>query len=254
MILYWDQTNFPDGPADLFYARVRCLWETYGPGLIAEFWVQRTPQREVTAWLCRSENCLSVAATAAADWEELADFAAFSGASMVFAPPQLAPLGASEAEGGNILAWSGENVVGVARPAATVSVLTNPPGERLYALLAQCQSSSLQVPGRDGFLSDYARRTRLGTGRAKLLRLGGVDAAAVMTTAEAPDLAVVGGVAVVPRARGRGMATAALGMLVEELCRESRSILLAASTDELACFYESRGLVRCGEWRLWRLR
>ena len=253
MILYWNQTEFPDGPADLFYARVRCLWETYGPGRIAEFWVQRT-QREVTAWLCRSEDCLSVAATDAADWEELAEFAAFSGASMVFAPPQLALLGASKASGGSVLAWPGGKGVGAACSNPAVSVLTNPPGERLYALLAQCQSSSLQIPGRDGFLSDYARRTRLGTGRAKLLCFGGEDAAAIMTTAEAPGLAVVGGVAVVPKARGRGMATAALGMLIEELCRESRSVLLAASTDELVRFYESRGLVRCGEWRLWRLR
>lgn len=252
MILYWNQTEFPDGPADLFYARVRCLWETYGPGCIAEFWVQRT-QQEVAAWLCRSEGCLSVAATDAADWEELAEFAAFSGASMVFAPSRLAPFRASKAGGGSILAWPDGKVVDAACSNLAVSVLTNPPGERLYALLAQCQSSSLQIPGRDGFLSDYARRVRLGTGRAKMLRFGGEDAAAIMTTAEAPGLAVVGGVSVVPRARGRGMATAALGMLVEELCRESRSILLAAGTDELVHFYKSRGLVRCGDWRLWRL-
>lgn len=253
MILYWDRTEFPDGPADLFYARVRCLWETYGPGRIAEFWVQRT-QREVTAWLCRSEDCLSVAATDAADWEELAEFAAFSGASVVFAPSRLALCGALEAGGGSVLAWPGGNVVGTAHPDTAISVMTNPPGERLYALLAQCQSSSLQMPGRDGFLSDYARRTRLGTGRAKLMRFGDEDAAAIMTTAEAPGLAVVGGVAVVPKARGRGLATTALGMLVEELCRDGRNVLLAAGTDELVRFYESRGLVRCGQWRLWRLR
>lgn len=252
MILYWDRSFFPDGPADLFFARVRCLWETYGPSRLAEFWVQKIDD-EMTAWLCRSEGCLTLSATASADWEELAEFVLFSGATVVYGSPQLVLPEEYTAKTGEILRWSDKGERSFSPHGLSFDVVTDPPGGRLYSLLAQCQSNSLVLPSRDGFLSDYTRRVRLGTGRAKLLCVDGEDVSAIMTTAEAPGLAVIGGVSVLPKHRGRGFAATALALMTDDLSRQGRRIFLAAGRPNLADYYQRCGFVCFGEWNQWQL-
>ena len=250
MIVYCDGSSFPDGPADLFYARVCCLWETYRSTGLAEFWIQRTKGR-TAAWLCRLEQTLSVAVAESADKDELLDFISFLGAPSLFCPPGLKPRGYEMALEGEVLRCL-KSFGGVPLCDMPVEVEGNPSGGRLYALLSQCQSNTLILPDRDGFLSDYARCIRLGTGRAKLLRFNGQDAAVAITTAETPGLSVLGGLAVLPQQREKGLATAVLARLTRELLGEGKQVFLATSGSDLVQFYTARDFSPCGGWRLYR--
>ncbi len=242
MISYWNEPFFPEGPPDWFYTRIRCYFDTYGAGKIAEFWIQ-TQEGETTAWIGRWEDSVTVSARPHADFEELAEFVSFLGGKNVIGPPELClPDGFLRQQGESL------RYVGGASVASSEEILENPSGDRLYRLLSACQSDSLLLPSRDGFLSDYARRVRLGTGRAKLLCRDGVDVALAMTTAEAPDSALLGGVACLPSYRGQGLATVVLTHLAEELARENKQVFLAAGTAELAEFYKRRGFVGDGVW------
>ena len=247
MIRFVDQDPFPDGPDDLFYARIRCLWETYGrlPGL-ADFWVQESDDG-VTAWLCRMDGGVTLSLLPQADQEELDEFVWFLAPASLFCAPEYHIAGWNGTKRGTVLQYSGSDTC---LDTAKLDLVTNPPGERVYSLLSQCRNDAVELPARDGFLSDYARRIRLGTGRAKLLRCQGEDAAVAMTTAESPRLSVVGGVATLPAFRGRGAASLLLDRLTRELLGEHRRVLLAAGGKDRATFYQKRGFDPCGGWTL----
>ena len=250
MITHWDGSAFPDGPADLFYARIRCLWECYRDTRLADFWVQRA-QGKTIAWLCRMEDTVTVCGLPWAEWEELEEFVSFLSPREVFCPPKMEPCASMLAAQGVVLHRA--KSYGPFTACQDVEVVKNPPAGRVYDLLYQCQSDTLILPDRDGFLADNARRARLGMGRSWLLRADGLDFASAMTTAEAPGLAVLGGVAVLPQYREKGLATALVTALTQELLQEGREVFLATSGDRLTRFYQARGFALCGRWRLCHL-
>ena len=250
MITHWDEPVFPDGPADLFYARIRCLWECYRDTCLADFWIQRM-QGKTTAWLCRMEGTVTVCGVPPADWAELAGFVSFLGPREVFGPPEMELCASTLAAQGVLLRCARLYPSPAACP--DMEMVKNPSAGRVYDLLSQCRSDTLTLPDRDGFLSDYARRIRRGVGRSRLVRVDGADVASAMTTAQAPGLAVLGGIAVLPQQRERGLATALIASMTQELLQEGRQVLLATSGDRLTRFYKARGFAICGGWRRYRL-
>ena len=170
MITHWDEPVFPDGPADLFYARIRCLWECYRDTCLADFWIQRM-QGKTTAWLCRMEETVTVCGVPPADWAELAGFVSFLGPREVFGPPEMELCASTLAAQGVLLRCARLYPSPAACP--DMEMVKNPSAGRVYDLLSQCRSDTLTLPDRDGFLSDYARRIRRGVGRSRLVRVDG---------------------------------------------------------------------------------
>ena len=244
MIRYLDQGIFPDGPADALYVRARCLWELHAPLGLADGWVQADRDSRATGWLCRLQDRLTVACLPCANQDELASFVSFLGVEEVLAPTWVdLP--------GRIVSYGGMFKPPVETAAQIDRRLweeTTPAGE-IHAFLSLCESDSLHLPGRDGFVADVALRRRLRRCHTLAMRQNGELTAVALTTAEAAGSALIGGLAVRPDQRGQGLGRRLLNALT--LCLQSdgsRVFLLAA--DSLRPYYAALGWIPDGEWQI----
>ncbi|MDD3693153.1 MAG: GNAT family N-acetyltransferase [Oscillospiraceae bacterium] len=116
----------------------------------------------------------------------------------------------------------------------------------VYPLLKACFDTGL--PEFDTWYVDVSHRLRRGLCRMVGFCIDSVPVACAMTTAECENAAVIGGVATLPRARGRGFASANVLTQTHQLLGEKKKVFLSPKNDAAYKLYFKIGFVRCGEW------
>ena len=97
-------------------------------------------------------------------------------------------------------------------------------------------------------------RRVLAQGRFFVVEDGGQIVAAALTSSEAPDMAMIGGVFTPPHLRNRGYATACMVGLCRELLNEGIEPCLFYDNPRAGSIYRRLGFHDIGMWRLLRLR
>jgi hypothetical protein len=97
-------------------------------------------------------------------------------------------------------------------------------------------------------------RRVLAQGRFFVAEEGGQIVAAALTSSEAPDMAMIGGVFTPPHLRNRGYATACVEALCRELLNEGIEPCLFYDNPRAGSIYRRLGFRDVGMWRLLRLR
>ncbi len=116
----------------------------------------------------------------------------------------------------------------------------------VYSLLKACFDTGL--PEFDAWYVDVSHRLRRGLCRMIGFCIDSVPSACAMTTAECENAAVIGGVATLPCARGRGFASANILTLTNQLLDEGKKVFLSPKNDAAYKLYLKLGFAQCGEW------
>lgn len=101
---------------------------------------------------------------------------------------------------------------------------------------------------------EASTRSAIQRGRIFVAEDGGQIVAAAMTTTEAPDMAMIGGVFTPPHLRNRGCATACMTALCRELLEERIEPCLFYDNPRAGSIYRRLGFKDIGMWRMLRLR
>lgn len=116
----------------------------------------------------------------------------------------------------------------------------------VYPLLAACFAEGL--PPFDAWYADVSHRLRHGCCRIAGFREKERVLSSAMTTAETRAAALIGAVATLPEARGRGYASANVLALAHALAAEERRVLLSPKNADARALYARIGFVECGGW------
>lgn len=167
------------------------------------------------------------------------------------------------AEDARRLADTGEWTVSAGAVTAPGSMLGDPetttetlsPRE-VFPILTACFGKEA-LPSFDAWYTDVSHRVRRRLCRLTGVREAGEPVACAMTVAEcgaAPcepaygGAAVIGAVATLPAARGRGYASACVLTLTRQLMGEGRRVFLSPKNGRAFQLYAGLGFVPCGEW------
>lgn len=116
----------------------------------------------------------------------------------------------------------------------------------VYPLLASCFENGL--PPFDSWYVDVSHRIRHGCCRIYGFRHDGKPVSCAMTTSECCSAAVIGGVATLQEARGRGYASSIVLTLAEKLMNEGKAVFLSPKNDPARLLYSRLGFRECGGW------
>lgn len=122
----------------------------------------------------------------------------------------------------------------------------------LYPLLQAGSGESIALPPFDGWYVDVSHKQRRGLIRAVAAYKGEELVGCAMTAGETEGRALVSGVAVTPRRRGRGFGRAVTAALTGELHRAGKEVFLLRAKGENEAFYRSLGFLPCGEYAFLR--
>lgn len=101
---------------------------------------------------------------------------------------------------------------------------------------------------------EASTRSAMKRGRIFVAEDGGQIVSAAMTTTEAPDMAMIGGVFTPAHLRNRGYATACMAALCRELLQEGIQPCLFYDNPRAGSIYRRLGFRDIGTWRMLRLR
>lgn len=227
-----------------FGCRVASTARSY-PGLpFVRCWVQ-----EEGGAACAAVSLLDGAATVCCgkltdrQRQELAAFLGALDADSVLSPGGALPADPASSSGA-VLRW------GPTASAAGAGELESAPEARALAeLFLTCSGHGIRWRGTDAEYADLSHRLRHGRIRAVAKRApDGRLCAAVLTTAETAEAAVIGGVCARPEVRGKGLASSLVSVLCASLAREGKNVFLLAE-DGLLPFYRRLGFEACGRWQ-----
>ena len=120
-----------------------------------------------------------------------------------------------------------------------------PPRE---AWLLLCAVFGDTLPPFDAWYADVSHRVRHGGCRIAGAEEAGTLASVAMTVAESDRAVLIGGVATLPAARGRGLASACVAALCRMAQKEGKHCLLAPKKETLIPLYARLGFTPCGTW------
>ncbi len=212
----------------------------------AEFWVQLQEENQIVAAAGRLDGALTVCASPQEG--ELADelrafCAMLPSVAQVTGPPGLLA-GFSPLAGGVVMTLCEEG-----EASASDGVRSELSPRDIAELLCACEGEGMTLPECDALYVDLSHRLRHGVTRGRGMYEEGCLVSVALTTAEAGDQAIIGGVATHPEARCKGYSTRVLAALCGELKQEGKDVLLLC-TGAMRPFYEQRGFQAVYPWAI----
>ncbi|HPU59260.1 MAG TPA: GNAT family N-acetyltransferase [Candidatus Avimonas sp.] len=131
---------------------------------------------------------------------------------------------------------------GLKKPSETPENLS--PGEA-YPLLKACFEG---LPPFDSWYADVSHRLRHGFCRIVGFRRDGIPVSCAMTTSEIHNAAVIGAVATLEQARGKGYASSSVLTLANDLINQGKKVFLSPKNCKAHELYTGLGFAECGRW------
>ncbi len=131
-------------------------------------------------------------------------------------------------------------------PEAAESSAMEPKLAHLYPLLVAVFGEA--IPPFDEWYADAHFRTRHGLMHTAGVSDGETLLACAMTVSECRQAALIGAVATLPKARGKGYASRCVLTLTGRLQRMGKRVLLSPKNDRAFAIYTHLGFTPCGEW------
>lgn len=228
-----------------FGLRISSAHQSYGTAFqFCEFWLQSGADGAHAA-VSRVDGHITVCGVSP-DADELSAFLQAVGGSDIFAPGFLTlPLPFVRRAGGAVMCFKPQNKF----LQQSVKLDTSPRLEEIYRILFESGQSEA-VGEHDAWYADVSHRIRHGYARAVLLCESETPAACAMAVAESASAALIGGVAVLPEYRGRGLGKSVVSGLCGILHNEKKDICLCCD-DSLTGFYSKLGFETNGSWAVW---
>lgn len=221
--------QMPSFPLDPIFLKIEGIALTYGFGYsFALLWRQINDKDEVTAVISSFDGHLSLYALPDADFDELREFIRVVGGISLFCSLHNSEMLEFSGEKCVALKFCGE--VGEAEDFDTDHDL-----RAVYSLLKSGEDGGIAMPSFDAWYVDISHRIRKGTAR-----VFGSDTAVALTSAESENAALIGGVAVLPKARGRGLGKRMVTALTKKLFEEKKTPFVFSRGEE-AEFYKKCG-------------
>lgn len=224
------------GSGSPFFARILSAARMYGGFPFLEIWRQTGQDGAPQALVSRMDGVINVDVCGMQDGEELREFLRMLGGTFWMDNRWAGLLGEPVCTG---VILRREHV-----PSPVPDTFLPHPMQ-VHALLCECRGEGVEPPPPEAFYLDLSHRLRHGGAHLAGISEGESLLACAMTVAETPQLAMLGGVAVHPQARGRGLGKEVVRRLLAQLPQPE--ICLFARR-ELRGFYAALGFVPDGEW------
>lgn len=224
--------------------KILCLAEAYGlDRSFLHFWCNE--ERSLFVSLIDGAATISTISTISAevDFEELGVFISMQSDINLIRTSEAVANGLEKycgiyAEYGDVLT-PGD---GLKKPSETPENL--PPGEA-YPLLKACFED---LPSFESWYADVNHKLRYGLCRIVGFRQNGVPVSCAMTTSEISNAAVIGAVATLEQARGKGYASSNVLTLANDLIKQGKNVFLSPKSCKAYQLYTSLGFTECGKW------
>ena len=247
MIVLLDNENKRDflrlcGSADIFACRISCLYESYSEFEgIADFWVQYDESGRASAAVSKYSTAVTAFCTDKTNVTELSDFV--NAVGFISFESNLPVL--SDRPSGVIMKldrglFSAENT-----EALTFNTIM-PDYKGIYRLLNSCSSESFAVPSYEDFLLELSHRFRHGTAQLCCIEKDAIPVSFAMTASLSSSTALIGSVCTAKNARCRGLGSACVCRLIEDL--GDREIFIIRAENENEHCYSKLGFVNAGEY------
>lgn len=220
--------------------RIAAFLEAYGPGYpFALFWMQADGSGRMTAAVARVDGNVTVCAAEKADLEELWVFLSAVGFESILCPEWVAQR-ANQFSGCLFqrcipMRLHRPCVPSAAQPAALCKA---PPLPEVYALL---QAAGEPLPCLEAWLPDVSHRVRHAAARVWAVREGAKWIACAMAVALTRKEALLGGVAVLPEQRAKGIGSSLTLSLCGALLEEGKTVFLLRKEGLHESFYRRMG-------------
>lgn len=146
--------------------------------------------------------------------------------------------------------WGTDALVGEVMTApcaiAPLGTATEPPLSALYPLLKAVFDKD--IPPFDVWYADVHHRHRHGFFRAAAVMEEGQAVSCALVSAQSNSAVLLGGVATLPEARGRGYASACVTALSHAEQAAGRAVYISPKNEQAAALYRRLGFVPCGTW------
>ena len=225
-------------PADPYAARITALFKTYGAGQsFALFWVQRI-DGEPAAAISRVDGSMTLCAGENADFEELHSFLNAAGFdSLTCCEECMKKLGIADYKSSHTVRF-----VGGKQP-PKCDFVRDCDKRKIYDLLCIC---GFELGDYGAFLADVCARLNKGTASLAAAEENGDIKSCAFALFEGAKSVLLGAVATLPSARGRGYAGSLVGTLANE--KSEKEVFLFCRNDSLLDFYKKIGFEAVGRW------
>lgn len=227
-------------PADPYAARITALFNTYGAEQsFALFWVQKSDSLH-TAAVSRVDGNMTVCACEDADFEELSAFVNAAGFDSLTCSEQcITKLGFKPQKTSYTVKYNGG-----ARIKET-DIVDDCDKRQIYDLLCLC---GFELGNYGSFLADVCARLNQGTASLAAIEENDVPKACAFALFEGRKSVLLGAVATSPDSRGKGYASALVGMLAEK--KSEKEVFIFCRNDGLLEFYNQIGFSAVGRWAI----
>lgn len=198
----------------------------------ARFWMQ-AEGKDITSAISRVDGNMAVEASGDSNYDELEEFIRVVGQTDLLCTPDVfRRLGRTPFSNTMVLEH-----ISKSKSQEYFGDCEKAPGlSKVWALLRDHEEFRIHLQSYEAWYADMSHRIRHDTARAYLIP----ETAVALTCAETPDSAIISGVAVKKRLRGRGIGGRLVGCLTEDLEREGKKVFLFCE-DRLAGFYRQIG-------------
>ncbi len=221
-----------------FGVRIAAALMTYGTDCrFADFWLTYENEN-IIGVISKVDDDMTVCCEKAND--ELSDFIRVVGSQTLTGEKDfLLALGFNEfSSAGSIMCYNGAD-----RDFTETEVETEPGVMTVCKLLYECEGESIKVGQFDRFYTDLCLRVRRGTAKCCLYGECGVAVASAVTDCAS----IIGGVAVKPDKRKKGIGGAVVRKLISVLPRDKKIYLLRLDGENEE-FYKMLGFADAGCW------
>lgn len=221
--------------------RAQGLFLSYGLKYpFCEYWIQ-SDARGACAGITRLDGSVTVCGTPS-DGDELSAFLQAVGYSDIFAMGEAGALLHAPIHSTGVTMRLSHSLFGKAE------LNFHPRLEDVYTVLAGA-GEGIALGEHDAWYADASHRIRHGTAKAVTLEHEGKTAACAMVLAQDDAAALLGGVAVLPEYRRKGLGHKTVAGLCTALQKEHKKVVLCCNSG-IAGFYEKLGFTVDGEWVL----
>lgn len=240
---------------DPYSTRIKSLYKAYGKYKnICEFWYQLNnnvngcTDGAITSAISKYGKEAVVYLTETSDLKEISRFLVMSGVISVLCDNRYNLDINGKRQTGCVMEYKAENRT--YRSSVNGFIITDSPDLKdLYGVLLQNKSDTFLVPDFEGFYIDASHKLRHDTAKARGVLSANKLVSCAMAVAADDTSAVIGAVATLPIYHGKGMGTAVVNCLVDDLYKENRKVFLHRSCNENKTFYENAGFRDVSSWQ-----
>ncbi len=229
-------------PADPYAARITALFKTYGAGYdFALFWVQKIDGVPAAA-ISRIDGNMTLCTNENADFEELLHFVNAVGfQSLTCSFDDMKKLGFEPSEMSFTVRFKGGKNI------EKINSVKDYDKRKIFDLLCDC---GFELGDYGDFLSDVCLRLNKGTASMIAVEDNGDLGACAFALFEGEKSVLLGAVATLSEARGKGLASSIVNEIANE--KSDKDVFLFCRNDGLAAFYGKIGFETVGKWAVLR--